>query len=516
MTSIPDDIQAELTNIGNSTAAIRNALVAKGVTPTGGLSSYADAISEVAKDPILETVTVAPTTASQILTPSTGVDGFDEVRVNAVTSSIDNNITEGNIKSGVEILGVTGTYTGDSVILQNKTLAVDHTTPTVVSMTADTGYDGLSSVTVDLSYITNKISNVLGSEPEPSGDDPVIKANFWIDSNGNIFNMGEDANGEDIGAAGGVLSASATDITITNAYLGTYNATSGIPVSQVSLSKLEDISGEYALRNTFRENTNVISVDLSGLQDISGSGGLYYTFYGCINLTSVDFASLEDVSGDNGMCSAFRNNNLSSVSFPSLTEISGYRGFSYTFTECRNLSSISFPNLTTISGDRGMEYTFSQCTGLTSIEFPSLTTISGTEGMDNAFKSCINLTSASFPSLTTISAEEGMYSIFDGSKITSITFPSLTTISGKNAMQLAFTWCKSLKSVYFPALTYNFNVPASGTTYTDQFNLMLREVTGCVVHFPSNLRTKLSSWSDVTNGFGGTNTVILYDLPATT
>lgn len=47
MTSIPDDIQSELTSIGNSTAAIRTAIVAKGVTPTGGLSSYADAISSM-------------------------------------------------------------------------------------------------------------------------------------------------------------------------------------------------------------------------------------------------------------------------------------------------------------------------------------------------------------------------------------------------------------------------------------------------------------------------------------
>ena len=45
---------------------------------------------------------------------------------------------------------------------------------------------------------------------------------------------------------------------------------------------------------------------------------------------------------------------------------------------------------------------------------------------------------------------------------------------------------------------------------------MLRGVTGCTVHFPSNLEAVIGSWSDVTNGFGGTNTTVLFDLPATT
>ena len=44
---------------------------------------------------------------------------------------------------------------------------------------------------------------------------------------------------------------------------------------------------------------------------------------------------------------------------------------------------------------------------------------------------------------------------------------------------------------------------------------MLRGVTGCTVHFPSNLESVIGSWSSVTNGFGGTDTVILFDLPLT-
>ena len=54
--------------------------------------------------------TVTPTTSAQTVTPDAGYDGLQEVEVDAVTSAIDANIQPGNIKQGVEILGVTGTY----------------------------------------------------------------------------------------------------------------------------------------------------------------------------------------------------------------------------------------------------------------------------------------------------------------------------------------------------------------------------------------------------------------------
>jgi hypothetical protein len=78
-------------------------------------------------------------------------------------------------------------------------------------------------------------------------------------------------------------------------------------------------------------------------------------------------------------------------------------------------------------------------------------------------------------------------------------------------MGYAFQGCTKLKTLSFPALTSN-----SFGSYTNQFNNMLSGVTGCKVHFPSNLQSVIGSWSSVTSGFTGTNTTVLFDLPATT
>ena len=72
-----------------------------------------DGLSWVAVNPIkLQNKTVSPTKSNQKITPDTNYDGLREVRVNAVTSAIDSNIMAKNIKKGIKILDVTGTYDG--------------------------------------------------------------------------------------------------------------------------------------------------------------------------------------------------------------------------------------------------------------------------------------------------------------------------------------------------------------------------------------------------------------------
>lgn len=89
--------------------------------------------------------TVSPATSSQSVTADSGYSGLGTVTVEAVTSSIDQNITASNIKDGVTILGVTGTY-DPQPSLESKTAS--YTANGTYTITPSTGYDGMSDVEV--------------------------------------------------------------------------------------------------------------------------------------------------------------------------------------------------------------------------------------------------------------------------------------------------------------------------------------------------------------------------------
>lgn len=76
-----------------------------------------------------------------------GYAGWNSIQFNAVTSSIDPNITADNIKAGVTILGVEGTYVGDSAEINNQKKSITPTR-TLQKATPDSGYTGMDEVTV--------------------------------------------------------------------------------------------------------------------------------------------------------------------------------------------------------------------------------------------------------------------------------------------------------------------------------------------------------------------------------
>ena len=153
--SIPDALRALATKIGanpngrNEEEILNNIVVKLGGTPirNHGVVGPIAAMTKVVDLDVMHnmtTLSVTPTTSAQSITPESPVDGYSQVSVSAVTSAIDNNITAGNIKKDVQILGVTGDYDPQPNL---ETLSVTPTT-SAQSITPESPVDGYSSVSV--------------------------------------------------------------------------------------------------------------------------------------------------------------------------------------------------------------------------------------------------------------------------------------------------------------------------------------------------------------------------------
>lgn len=86
---------------------------------------------------------VISTKAQQYTVPIGYHDGSGKVQISSTEQA---KIIAGNIKSGVSILGVTGTYSGEAVTAQSKTATPSSSQQTILP---DTGYDYLSQVVVE-------------------------------------------------------------------------------------------------------------------------------------------------------------------------------------------------------------------------------------------------------------------------------------------------------------------------------------------------------------------------------
>lgn len=118
--------------------------IKSGVNIAGVTGSYA---------PTTQTKVTTPTAFPTVVNVDSGYDGMTKVTVNAPS-----NLSSGNIKNGVSIAGVTGTYTGESPTSQSKSY-----TPTSfpVTIRPDSDYNYLTQVTV------NKPTSLVASRIAP-------------------------------------------------------------------------------------------------------------------------------------------------------------------------------------------------------------------------------------------------------------------------------------------------------------------------------------------------------------
>ena len=208
------------------------------------------------------TLSVTPTTSSQSLSPSSPYTGYSSVSVNAVTSSIDSNISAGNIKKDVSILGVTGTYEGEAYI----------GIPREVSQS---GWYQMPSTNFTFSLPSNATTLSAYS----------LCYAFY-----------------DCQALTSVDLSSLTALTsMKSLYYAFYNCQALTSVDLSSLTTVSNDSCNYAFYNC----KYLTSVNLSSLTTVSGSQAFAYAFYYCQRLPSVDFSSLTTVTGSQSFAYCF-------------------------------------------------------------------------------------------------------------------------------------------------------------------------------------------------------------------
>ena len=136
----------------------------------------------------LQEKTATPSQAEQVISPDSGYDGLSKVTING-----DSDLVATNIKQGVNIFGIEGTYQGEQAKLQEKT-ATPSKEQQVIN--ADEGYDGLSQVTIN-------------------GDEDLIADNIKKDVN--IFGVVGTYEGSGGGSSAelvGLIDRSITSITV--------------------------------------------------------------------------------------------------------------------------------------------------------------------------------------------------------------------------------------------------------------------------------------------------------------
>lgn len=362
ITTLVNELNGQISADDSDFSNIYDAIVAKGQSPDEeDRDTYAPAILAISGggSGVLGTLSVTPTTSAQSLTPPAGTDGYNVVNVAAVDASIDSDIVAGNIKSGVNILGVVGSYSGQAPTLQSKSVSPS-TSQQVVE--PDNGYDGLSAVTVggvtssiDANIQAGNIKSgvqilgVTGSYTgsgsptyqqktvTPSASQQVVSADSGYDAlsqvtvNGSANlvagNIKKDVTifgvTGTLESGGVMLNAHPVNLQYACTDGGSYANVLPMDGSWTTEIDLVNITQQNNMRYMFNNNTVVEDIDVSGwtIPDIAISCN--YMFNGCTNLKHVrgalSFAKSTSFTSMFANCSSLITCGITNFGFGAIT-----------------------------------------------------------------------------------------------------------------------------------------------------------------------------------------------------
>lgn len=491
-------ISSAILNKQQQVADCYTAISNKGGTlpATQDVANMPTAINSISTGGTIDSLTITPTTSQQTITASGGTDGFSPITVNAVTSAIDANIQASNIKSGVTILGVSGSVT--ELNGETRTEQIDSTSGN--TFTPTTGKNAITSITVTPKNYARTVA--------PQTTQSVWAVPSGYSGHGNIT-VSPVTSAIDANIQAGNIKSGVTILNVTGNYGG-----GGSKYGATIDNLLGDVDANGVLQLPISPSGNLV---FTGVKDLANNA-LYYRFNNTNMNKGVEFPDLEEVSGISALYYAFSNNFINSILLPKLKTVSGTNGMYSVFAtnSSPSMTSVSLPELETVSGNSGLRSAFQTSVYLTSISLPKLKTVTGTYGLYQLLAST-KISTLSLPELTTANAQYAMgYLCQSCSLLETVYLSKLSDISGQNTFYGAFNGCNYITDIYFNALT-----TTSFGSFVNQFNNMFNSQTASTsgnvnVHLPSNLQATIAGLQGYPN-FSATagRVTLLFDFPAT-
>lgn len=460
------------------------------ITPTAGKDGISEATVTVAvpSDVNNQNKTVTPTTSSQSVTADSGYSGLGTVTVNGVTSAIDQNITANNIRNGVTILGVTGTVTEGitptgniNITNTNSTDVTNYATAQVVdaNLTAGNIKSGTTILGVQGSY--DPQPTLQAKTVNPSTSQQVITADTGNDGLSQVTvtavtaSIDQNIQPENILAGVEILGVEGTDGGYGNGYSAGYDdgyaqGQSECPTpTYTSLAEIITQNGTYTYDPNDYGGSSYDFFDGATITvNVSGGGS------SCVDLASIGFTcnDLAPINADLPEIVAIKTR-LDNGEEIDLTTVDSNTGYnlgenllfipSGTYKRCEMSETALFAGDITMGNfnNTGNSYGsfFNGCRSLVSIRSLAPATGIGFLSTNNLFQNCASLQTA--PTINTSLVTDAK-STYNGCHRLTSGFVTSFPLAGDCAN--VFADCYEIQS--FPALDFS-----SATTLAAAFTV---------------------------------------------